>query len=116
MDVDRIDHVNIRIPKKRVDEALAFYRDFLGLEPLKLDRYRAGDRTSFGVKISGQAMINIRPKENFESPDGMNYDHFCLVVDTDVETLRERCEEHGVEVIRQGTPWSPAGRAPALYV
>lgn len=116
MDVVRIDHVNIRIPEDGVEEALEFYRDTLGFKPEKLEKYRAGDRTSFAFRMGETSMIHVRPKESFETPEQKNYDHFCIVVDREVEEIKERFREHGVEIERESTPYGSTGRAPAVYV
>jgi catechol 2,3-dioxygenase-like lactoylglutathione lyase family enzyme len=70
-----IDHINLRIPEK-IDEALKFYRDLIGLETWKLEEYREGQRTSFFFRIGENALINIRPKEDFERHSEKNLDHF----------------------------------------
>ncbi|QKQ98958.1 VOC family protein [Candidatus Nanohaloarchaea archaeon] len=111
-----IDHINIRIPESRVDEALGFYRDFLGLTPFMLEDYRSGDRTSFFVKLDSGQLINLRPVGDFERPSGSNLDHFCIVVDRDVDDVRSEAGEKGYEVLRESTPLGSEGRAPAVYV
>lgn len=111
-----IDHVNIRIPEEEVEEALEFYRDTLGLETWKLEDYMADERTSFFLRIGEDALINVRPKENFERPSGKNFDHFCIVKDWDTEELEERVREEGFDVLRKSEPLGTQGRAPAVYV
>lgn len=112
----RIDHINIRIPEDGVETALDFYVDLLGFEPLKLDAFRADERTSFFVRIGDTSVINIRPVDTFEEPSGENLDHFCIVLDEPIDQLRPRLEEHGVEILRDGTPFGATGRAPSVYV
>lgn len=112
----RIDHINLRIPADGVERALEFYVDLLGFEPLKLDAYRAGERTSFFVRIGDTSVINVRPVETFEEPSGENLDHFCLVVDEPIADLKSRLADHQVAVNREGTPFGATGRAPAVYV
>lgn len=116
MDGQRIDHINIRIPEDEVEAAIEFYVDLLGFEPLKLDAYRAGDRTSFFVRIGETSVINVRPVQTFETPSGENLDHFCIVLDERIEDLKPRLEEHGIEIEREGTPFGATGRAPSVYV
>jgi catechol 2,3-dioxygenase-like lactoylglutathione lyase family enzyme len=116
MEGDSIDHVNIRIPDDRVDEALGFYRDSLGFDTMKLEEYHSGERTSFFIRISDEALINIRPKKNFVEPSGKNLDHFCITLEEDSETIRETLEEEGIEIIRESNPLGADGRASAFYV
>lgn len=112
MDVDTIDHVNIRIPASGVDDALAFYRDRLGFTPEKLDQYRAGERTSFAFRMGDTTLLHIRPVDDFERPGEENFDHFCIVT-PDFEDARMELED---VTEREGTPWGATGRAPAIYV
>lgn len=111
-----IDHINLRIPDDRVDEALKFYRDLLGLDTWKLEEYREGERTSFFFRIGENAVLNMRPKESFERPSGKNFDHFCIVKDVDIDIVRKKVKEEGFKVLREGTPLGTQGRAPAIYV
>lgn len=116
MDEPFIDHVNTRIPEDGVDDALGFYRDILGLEPWRLEEFRADERTSFFFRIGDNALINIRPVDDFERPDRSNYDHFCIVLEADVSELRKDLESEGFSVLREGNPLGTQGRAPAIYV
>jgi catechol 2,3-dioxygenase-like lactoylglutathione lyase family enzyme len=111
-----IDHVNLRIPEQGVEEVLEFYRDLLGLESWKLEDYRENNRTSFFFKIGENALINMRPKEDFERPSGKSFDHFCIVKDLDIEELKQKAEEKGFKVLRTGEPLGTQGRAPAVYL
>lgn len=111
-----IDHINIRIPEKEVEKALNFYTDVLGLEPWKLEAYRNDERTSFFFRIGEEGLLNIRPVENFERPEGSNLDHFCIVMETDISKLRKSLEDKGFKVLREGKPLGTQGRAPAVYV
>ncbi len=114
MEVERIDHVNIMIPEDGVEAALTFYRDRLGFEPLKLDKYRQGERTSFAFRMGETSMLHVRPKKDFEKPEQKNFDHFCIMVDRTREEVKTVFDED--EILREGTPWGPGGRAPAVYV
>lgn len=116
MTTQRIDHINLRIPTNGVASAIEFYVDLLGFEPIKLEAYRAGERTSFFVRISERSVLNFRPVDSFEEPTGENLDHFCLIMDEPINELTERLGNHGVEILREGSPFGSTGRAPAVYV
>ena len=116
MDVVTIDHVNIRIPPSRVDEAIEFYRDGLGFEPENLEAYRNGDRTIFSFRLNDSSIIHVRPVESFNPPDGEGFDHYALVVDEPIEDVKNRLAEAGIEIERSGNPLGATGRAPAVYV
>lgn len=111
-----IDHINLRIPENSVQEALEFYRDLLGFETWKLEEYREDERTSFFFRIGDNALLNMRPKPDFERPEGRNYDHFCITVNRDIDNLEEELENKGYNVLRRGNPLGTQGRAPAVYV
>lgn len=111
-----IDHINLRIPEDKIQKALEFYNDLLGFETWKLEDYRDDERTSFFFRIGDNALLNIRPKKDFQRPEGMNYDHFCIIVDRDIDDLEEELEDRGYNVLRRGEPLGTQGRAPAVYV
>lgn len=113
-----IDHVNVKIPDDRVDDAVEFYRDALGLEPEQLEAYHNGDRTLFSFRISDTAVLHVRPVEpsEYEAPSGTNYDHFAIVLDAEVDEIRKTIESADVEVRRTSTPLGATGRNPAVYV
>jgi catechol 2,3-dioxygenase-like lactoylglutathione lyase family enzyme len=93
----RLQHVSIAIPADGAGEARAFYGGVLGLEERdvlpKLDPagfiwYRVGGDLELHLMLTGE-----RP------PEGP---HFCLAVDGDLDELRRRLEDAGVET-RDGT-------------
>lgn len=111
-----IDHINLRIPEERVQQAVEFYREILGFDTWKLTDYRNGERTSFFFKIGENSLLNIRPSEKFERPERKNYDHFCLVVDRNIDELKENLEKEDINILREGEPLGSKGRAKAVYV
>lgn len=111
-----IDHINLRIPEDGVDEAVEFYTQTLGFETWKLDDYREDDRTSFFFRLGENALINVRPKPGFTSPDRKNYDHFCILIDKDLDDLEKELRQNDYEILRKANPLGSQGRAPALYV
>lgn len=111
-----IDHVNIRIPEEGVEDAVNFYVEVLGFEPMKLEEFRRDERTSFFFRISEDAVINIRPKEGFEGPSGRSFDHFCITLDEEIEEVKEILKEKDVEILREGTPLGAKGRGPGVYI
>ncbi|GIE91804.1 VOC family protein [Actinoplanes regularis] len=73
--VKALDHVVLNV--EDVERSLSFYCGVLGLEPVRVDQWRAG-RVGFpSVRISPDTIIDLvrRP------PRGSNVDHICLVVD-----------------------------------
>lgn len=82
MRVTGIDHIVWRVPD--VEKTVAWYRDQLGLEPVRLEEWRAGSVPFVSVRISDATIIDIA-----EGPrTGENADHIALVVaDVDLDEL-----------------------------
>ena len=117
MDVRSIDHVNLRIPEDGVDEALEFYHDRLGFGIEGLERYRDGDQPFFDVRLAPAHVIHLWPTDEFESPTGNNYNHVALIVEDDIEAVKERLSAAEVPVESElDSPLGAPGRAPAVYV
>ncbi len=73
--VQGFDHLVLRC--RDVDASLAFYRDALGLPPVRVDEWRAGEAPFPSVRISAEAIIDLIPAG--DGPVNPNVDHFCLV-------------------------------------
>jgi catechol 2,3-dioxygenase-like lactoylglutathione lyase family enzyme len=118
MDGRAIDHVNIKIPEDRVDDAVEFYHETLGFEPEQLDAYREGERTLFSFRLSPSAVIHVRPvdPEEFVDPTGDNYDHFAIVLDADIDEIKDALADGDVDIRRTSNPLGATGRNPAAYV
>jgi catechol 2,3-dioxygenase-like lactoylglutathione lyase family enzyme len=117
MEVRSIDHVNLRIPEDGVDDALEFYRDRLGFGIEGLDRYRGGDRPFFDARLAPAHVIHLWPTDEFEPPSGNNYNHVALIVESDIEALKEHLSTAEVPVESElDSPLGATGRASAVYV
>lgn len=118
MDVRSIDHVNLSVPESRVEDALAFYRDSLGFGIEELDAYRSGDRPLFTARLGETCVIHFSPvgDEEFEPPSGHNFVHVCLLMESDVEGIRDLADREDLPVERESTPLGATGRNGALYV
>ncbi|MFJ3930008.1 MULTISPECIES: VOC family protein [unclassified Streptomyces] len=75
MRVRDFDHLVLNV--EDVERSLAFYCGPLGLEPERVEEWRAGAAPFPSVRISPTAIIDLvqRPR------GGSNVDHICLVVD-----------------------------------
>ena len=77
-----VDHVVFRVAD--VERAIAFYVDVLGLEPVRVDEWRAGEVLFPSVRIDTTTIIDLFPREYAADDDGgprvPNVDHVCLVV------------------------------------
>jgi len=60
-----------------VDASLRWYCDELGLEPVRVDHWRAGTSPFPSVRVNDATIIDLLAAE----PSGTNVDHLCLVVE-----------------------------------
>lgn len=75
MRVKDFDHVVLNVSD--VERALAFYCGTLGLEPVRVDEWRAGRAPFPSARVSPSTIIDLNSGPRGES----NVDHICLVVD-----------------------------------
>jgi catechol 2,3-dioxygenase-like lactoylglutathione lyase family enzyme len=73
--VIEFDHLVLNVSD--VERALDFYCGPLGLEPMRVDEWRAGQVPFPSVRVTGDTIIDLVGKPRGES----NVDHFCLVVE-----------------------------------
>ena len=73
--VTGVDHYVLTVSDAR--RSLAWYRDHLGLEPVRLEEWEAGEALFVSVRIDEGTIIDL-----FEGDrSGVNVDHVCLVVE-----------------------------------
>ncbi|PSQ04583.1 lactoylglutathione lyase [Halobacteriales archaeon QS_6_71_20] len=117
MDVRTIDHVNLRIPADGLADAREFYADGLGFELEGVDRFEAGEKPFFDVRLAPEHVIHLWPTDEFDPPTATNYDHIALVVEADVETTTAALADAGIEVEKTlDGPLGATGEAGAVYV
>ncbi|MFC7097386.1 VOC family protein [Halobaculum marinum] len=117
MNVRTIDHVNLRIPADGLADARAFYADGLGLSLEGVDRFEAGEKPFFDVRLAPEHVIHLWPTDDFDPPTATNYDHVALVVEEDVETVRTELGDAGIDVEQElDSPLGATGEAGAVYV
>ena len=75
MRVIDFDHLVLNVVD--VERSLAFYCGPLGLEPVRVDEWRAGKVPFPSVRVSPTTIIDLVHRERGES----NVDHFCMVVE-----------------------------------
>ena len=73
--VTGFDHLVLRCAD--VDASLAWYTDVLGLEPVRVDSWRAGAAPFPSVRVSPDTIIDLIPRHGEVSE--LNVDHICLV-------------------------------------
>jgi len=82
MRVHELDHIVLNTPD--VERSLAFYIGLLGMEPARVDEWRAGAVPFPSVRVSAGTIIDLQAGER----TGENMSHLCLVVDpADVDAV-----------------------------
>ena len=113
MKISGFDHLVLRVDD--LDSTLSFYTEALGLEPLRVDEFRRGEVPFPSVRISANSLIDLVPKARM--PGSNNVDHFCLVVEGDLDGLASELQARGVEVTGEsGRRWGAHGWGNSIYV
>src|SRR5690348_3992704 len=98
-----LDHVSIWVedPVK----SLAFFEEIVGLQPLRLDEYRAGTIKFPSVRISATSIMDVVPIAFAEHVNklpgahgtaGHKTNHICLAMTSaELDALRDRLERAG---------------------
>ncbi len=82
MRVEGVDHLVLTVPD--VEAVVAWYRDELGLEVLRLDEWRRGEVLFVSLRVNATTLIDVLSGER----TGENINHFALVVDgVDIDDL-----------------------------
>jgi len=72
------------------ERLIAWYGDVLGLQPERLERWRAGEVPFASLRVSAETIVDVLAGER----TGANVDHMALVVeDADLDAL---AAQHGV--------------------
>ena len=109
MRVIGFDHVVLNVSD--VERSLDFYCGPLGLQPVRVDEWRAGKAPFPSVRASPTAIIDLVRGEH----GGSNMDHFCLVV---AELDWQAVIDSGVFTVLggPGTRYGAQGNAQSVYV
>ena len=111
--VEALDHIVLAVAD--VGRSLAWYCETLGLSPVRVDQWRAGDAPFPSVRVSAGTIIDIIEAGD-GAPAGRNVDHFCLVVAAeDLATVRA---SDAFEIVRDPdfALYGARGLADGLYV
>jgi catechol 2,3-dioxygenase-like lactoylglutathione lyase family enzyme len=82
MRITGIDHIVINVAD--VERSIAWYRDVLGLEPVRLEEWRAGEVLFPSVRMSPTTILDLFQTDR----TGENVNHFALLVeDADLQQL-----------------------------
>ena len=111
--VEALDHIVLAVAD--VGRSLAWYCGALGLAPVRVDQWRAGDAPFPSVRVSAGTIIDI-VEVGEGAPAGRNVDHFCLVVAA--EDLAAVRASDAFEIVRDPdfALYGARGMADGLYV
>ena len=90
-----IDHVVLVC--RDVERTLEWWRRELGLEPLRVDEWRAGRAPFPSLRVSGTTIIDFVPGER-DGGEHPNVAHIAIEVDVEAATLESLVVERGWDV------------------
>lgn len=116
--ITEMDHIVLRT--QDVEQSLRFYTEVLGMQPERVEQWRAGEVRFPSARLNADTIIDFFESDNYSmDKDGpKNQDHFCMVIDyTDMEELKARFEDLGVEIqAGPGKRWGSHGDGISLYI
>ena len=116
--ITEMDHIVLRT--RDVEESLRFYTEVLGMQPERVEQWRAGEVRFPSARLNADTIIDFFESDNysFDKDGPKNQDHFCMVIDyTDMEELKLRFEDLGVEIqAGPGKRWGSHGDGISLYI
>lgn len=119
--VTELDHIVLNVGD--IDRSLKFYTEVLGLQPERLDEFKAGKVGFPSVRINGDTIIDLFPIRGTGDPNKQtekrpgNLNHFCMVVgQEDFAGIVDYLAQHEIAV-REGpvSRWGARGRATSVY-
>ena len=112
LDVTAMDHIVLRVSD--VERSLDWYANMLGLQPVRLDEWRAGECPFPSVRISTETIIDLITGD--VGYDTRNLDHFCLVVTA--ESMDEVRSSGAFDIVRDPdfALFGARGMADGLYI
>lgn len=109
MKVRTLDHIVFTVAD--VERSLAWYGEELGLEPLRVEAWRAGEISFPSVRIDQHTIIDLVAGERRDN----NVEHVCLVVD-DVDLDELATTGRFTVVEGPANRWGARGDGRSLYV
>jgi catechol 2,3-dioxygenase-like lactoylglutathione lyase family enzyme len=116
--ITELDHIVLRV--QDVERSLRFYTEVLGLQPERVEQWRAGEIRFPSVRLNADTIIDLfaTSQHPIEKNGIRNQDHFCMVIEpTDMDALKSEFEEIGVEIqTGPGKRWGSHGDGISLYI
>ena len=116
--ITEMDHIVLRT--KDVEKSLSFYTDVLGMQPERVEIWRAGEVRFPSARLNDDTIIDFFASDQEPiAKDGVrNQDHFCMVIEPqDMDELRDKFEAMEVEIqTGPGKRWGSHGDGISLYI
>ena len=118
-----IDHIVINVSD--AEKMLDFYTRVIGLEPARVDQWRAGEVPFPSLRLCTDSLIDLFPPQMWnpkgqgdERSQAPNYDHFCLtLVREDWDAVRDRLTAEGTRIeVAPTTRWGAHGNGTSVYI
>ncbi|MEI2653851.1 MAG: hypothetical protein V9G12_17190 [Microthrixaceae bacterium] len=102
--VTAMDHIVLKC--RDIEATLAWYLGELGLSPVRIDEWRAGDAPFPSVRVSADTIIDLVAVPADQDPKNDRLDHVCLVIEpTDLDAARSerpiRCRRRAWQALRR---------------
>ncbi|MFN0074814.1 MAG: VOC family protein [Chloroflexota bacterium] len=116
MQLTGMDHIVLSV--RDVERTLEFYTGILGLQPERVDTWRAGKHGFPSVRINDTTIIDLMlsPEAESSTRTAPNLNHFCMFTDGPLEPCIEELEGNGI-AIENGPRmrWGARGNALSVY-
>ena len=117
--IREMDHIVLRV--RDVDKSLRFYTEVLGLQPERVEQFKAGAVRFPSVRLNDDTIIDLFPAPDMELIDRTaprNQDHFCMVIEpTDLHELKSQFQAMDIDIqAGPGPRWGAHGNGTSLYV
>lgn len=109
MHAKTLDHIVLEV--KDLEASLGFYRDLLGMEPVRLEEFYAHTVPFASVK-AGATLIDLFVTDTPRS--GLH--HFCVEVSDSVKTIVTELKAHDVPYSDLGNRFGAKGQGTSVYV
>lgn len=111
--VTAMDHIVLNC--RDIEATLAWYLDELGLAPIRVDEWRAGEAPFPSIRVSGDTIIDLVAVPADHNPVHRNLDHLCLVIEAvDLDALAASGRFDVVD--GPGQRYGARGNGTSLYV
>lgn len=97
-----VDHIVFNVAD--VERSLEFYADRLGLQPERVDEFRAGKVPFPSVRINAGTIIDFFPPAYHKTaPGGQNVNHIALTLENTPAQIAAYLNERGIAIVREMT-------------